>query len=210
MSVAARRSDEKRPTISSRPSPSSFPSASAAASTLAPSLVHPRALSTASSRSVPVSRPKERSPTAGAAWLATTYPAIAKRARAEGAAIYWGATTGIAQQDQIGRSDAPRGQMPVVARSARRITHGMSSAINNRGVMWFMLHAGVVNAARFIKFLHRLRRDAGRKVFWPGLREAPGRKVFLIVANQKVHHANKVKAWVAAHAHKIELFHLPP
>ena len=60
----------------------------------------------------PLARAKERSPTAVAAWLATTYPAIAKRARAEGAAIYWGATTGIAQQDQIGRSDAPRGQTP--------------------------------------------------------------------------------------------------
>ena len=33
--------------------------------------------------------------------------------------------------------------------------------------------------------------------------------MFLIVDNLTVHHARKVKAWVASHAHEIELFHLP-
>ena len=51
--------------------------------------------------------------------------------------------------------------------------------------------------------------EAGREVFWLRLK-APGRKVFLIVDHLKVHHANQVKTWVAAHAHEIELFHLPP
>ena len=41
----------------------------------------------------PLARAKERSPTAIAAWLETAYPAIAKRAKAEGAAIYWGDET---------------------------------------------------------------------------------------------------------------------
>src|SRR5918997_352578 len=36
-----------------------------------------------------------------------------------------------------------------------------------------------------------------------------GRKVFLNVDNLKVHHAKKVKAWVASHAHEIALFYLP-
>lgn len=31
----------------------------------------------------------------------------------------------------------------------------------------------------------------------------------MIVDNQKVHHAKKVTAWVASHAHEIELFYLP-
>ena len=175
----------------------------------------------------PLARAKQRSPPAVAAWLATTYPAIAKRARAEGAAIYWGATTKIAQQAQIGRSDAPQGPTPA-ARGAQRITHSMSSAVSNRGVTWFMLHAGAFNAARFLEFLRRLSEDAGqeallrrvrqwrrwphddpRKVYWLPL-EAPGRKVFLIVDHLKVHHANKVKTWVADHAREIELCHLPP
>jgi hypothetical protein len=70
----------------------------------------------------PLARAKERQPAAIAAWLAQHYPAIARRAKAEGAAIYWGDETGISNQDQIGRSYAPRGRTPVVARTAKRIT----------------------------------------------------------------------------------------
>ena len=31
----------------------------------------------------------------------------------------------------------------------------------------------------------------------------------MIVDNLKVHHAKRVKAWLASHAHEIELFYLP-
>jgi transposase len=144
----------------------------------------------------PLARARERRPAVVAAWLAQDYPAIAKRAKAEGAAIYWGDETGITNQDQIGRSYAPKGQTPVVVRTAKRITQSMISAVSNRGLMRFMLYEGALNADRFIAFLRRLTKDAGQKVF-------------LIVDNLKVHHANKVKAWAANHAHAIELFYLP-
>jgi transposase len=144
----------------------------------------------------PLARAKERSPAAIAAWLETTYPAIAKRAKAEQAMIYWGDETGISNQDQIGRSYAPKGRTPVVARTARRITQSMISAVSNRGLMRFMMYEGALNADRFIAFLRRLIKDAGRKVF-------------LIVDNLKVHHASKVRTWVSNHAHEIELFYLP-
>jgi transposase len=144
----------------------------------------------------PLARAKERSPTAIAAWLAQDYPAIAERAKAERAAIYWGDETGISNQDQIGRSYAPKGQTPVVIRTARRITQSMISAVSNRGLMRFMLYEGALNADRFITFLGRLNKDAGQKVF-------------LIVDNLKVHHAKLVKAWVDSHRHEIELFYLP-
>ncbi len=144
----------------------------------------------------PLARARERSPTAIKAWLEAAYPAIAKRAKVEGAAIYWGDETGISNQDQIGRSYAPRGQTPVVTRTARRISQSMISAVSNRGLMRFMLYEGALNADRFIAFLRRLGKDAGQKVL-------------LIVDNLKVHHATKVKTWAAAHAHEIELFYLP-
>ena len=144
----------------------------------------------------PLARARERQPAAIAAWLEQHYPAIAKRAKAEGAAIYWGDETGISNQDRIGRTYAPRGRTPVVVRSARRITQSMISAVSNRGLMRFMLYDTALNADRFIAFLRRLGRDAGQKVF-------------LIVDNLKVHHAAKVKKWVAAHAHEIELLYLP-
>lgn len=144
----------------------------------------------------PLARARERSPAAIEAWLARDYPAIAKRAKAEKAVIYWGDETGISNQDQIGRSWAPKGQTPVVSRTARRITQSMISAVSNRGLMRFMLYEGALNVDRFITFLRRLIKDAEHKVF-------------LVVDNLKVHHAHKVRAWVQSHGHEIELFYLP-
>jgi transposase len=144
----------------------------------------------------PLVRAKERQPAATAAWLETTYPAIAKRARAAPAVICWGDETGLSNQDQIGRSYAPKGQTPVVRRSAKRVTRSMISAVSNRGQMRFMLYEGALNADGFVAFLRRLTKDAGRKVV-------------LIVDNLKVHKADKVQAWVESHAHEIELRYLP-
>ncbi|HZH28292.1 MAG TPA: IS630 family transposase, partial [Azospirillaceae bacterium] len=144
----------------------------------------------------PLVRARQRQPAAIAAWLATSYPAIAKRAKAMRAVIYWGNETGISNQDQIGRSYAPKGQTPVITRSTKRITRSMISAVSNRGLMRFMLYEGALNADRFIAFLRRLIKDAGQKVI-------------LIVDNLKVHKAHKVQAWVTSHAHEIEIFYLP-
>jgi transposase len=144
----------------------------------------------------PLTRAKERSPAAIEAWLERDYPAIVRRAKAERAVIYWGDETGISNQDQIGRSYAPKGRTPVVRRTAKRVTQSLIAAVSNRGLMRFMLYEGALNVERFLAFLRRLTKDAGRKLF-------------LIVDNLKVHHARKVKAWVASHAHEIELFFLP-
>src|SRR3712207_2979057 len=146
----------------------------------------------------PLVRAKERQPAAIAAWLETSYPAIAKRARAARAVIYWGDETGISNQDQIGRSYAPKGQTPVVRRSAKRVTSSMISAVSNRGLLRFMPYEGALDADGFVAFLRRLTRDAGQKVV-------------LIVDNLKVHKADKVQAWawVERHAHEIELFRPP-
>ena len=144
----------------------------------------------------PLARAKERSPAAIKAWLETGYPAIAKRAKAQKASIFWGDETGISNQDQIGRSWALKGKTPIIARTAKRVSKSMISAVSNRGQMRFMFYDGALNADRFIAFLRRMIKDAEQKVF-------------LIVDNLKVHHAKKVTAWAASHTHEIELFYLP-
>ena len=60
-----------------------------------------------------------------AAWLTRDYPAIARRAKRERGVVDWGDETGISNQDQIGSGWAPRGQTPVVGRTAKRITKSM-------------------------------------------------------------------------------------
>ena len=84
----------------------------------------------------------------------------------------------------------------MVARTAKRVAQSMIAAVSNRGLVRFMLYEGALNADLFLEFLRRLTKDAGRK----GI---------LIVDNLKVHKAGRVRAWVASHAHEIELVYLP-
>ena len=145
----------------------------------------------------PLKRATQRSPEAILRWLEDEYPKIARRAKREKALIYWGDETGICNQDQVGRSYAPRGQTPVVRLTAKKISTSMISAVNNKGLLRFMCYKGALNATLFISFLRRLIKDATKKLF-------------LIVDNLRVHHSVKVDEWVAAHPDEIELFFLPP
>lgn len=60
-----------------------------------------------------------------------------------------------------------------------------------------MVYEGALNAATFLAFLKRLIKDRSRKIF-------------LILDNLRVHHAEIVTEFVSANADKIELFFLPP
>lgn len=144
----------------------------------------------------PLSRATQRSEAAIARWLDWEYPQIARRATREKAHIYWGDETGVSNQDQIGRGYAPKGQTPVVRKTARKLSTSMISAVTNRGLMRFMCFKGALNAAQFIAFLRRLITGGSNKVF-------------LIVDNLRVHHAVTVRRWVKAHKDRIVLFFLP-
>ena len=140
----------------------------------------------------PLKRATQRSPEAVRRWLEEEYPRIARRAKREKTHIYWGDETGISNQDQVGRSYAPRGQTPVIRLTAKKISTSMISAVNNKGLMRFMCFKGALNASLFIMFLRRLIKAAEKKVF-------------LIVDNLRVHHAVKVNKWVTAHKDEIEM-----
>jgi len=145
----------------------------------------------------PVRRATERQDEAVRAWLESTYPAIARRARARGCEIQWADETGLSNQANYGRSFAPRGQTPILRRPARRFSQSMISSLTNRGKLRFMIYEGALNTTIFLNFLRRLVREAARKLF-------------LIVDNLPVHRARRVTAWVRDHADQIELFYLPP
>lgn len=144
----------------------------------------------------PLSRATQRSETAVGDWLEHQYRKIARRAQREKALIYWGDETGISNQDQVGRSYAPAEQTPVIRQTARKLSTSMISAVNNRGLMRFMCFKRALDTTLFIAFLRRLIDRATTKLF-------------LIVDNLRVHHAVKVRQWVAAHRDAIELFFLP-
>ena len=145
----------------------------------------------------PVKRAYEQNPEAVSQWLNSTYPAIAARAKEEGAEINWGDETGVEANEYIGKGFAPKGHTPVLRLSGKshqpRIN--MISALTNQGKVRFMLYEDQMNAAVFIQFMNRLVRDSGKKIF-------------LIVDNLKVHHSGPVKRWLVENK-RLELFHLP-
>ena len=72
----------------------------------------------------------------------------------------------------------------------------MISAVSAKGEFRFMTVEGRVNADVFCKFIKRLVTSVEQKVF-------------LILDNCRIHHANKVKALVDSMSDRIELFFLP-
>jgi transposase len=146
----------------------------------------------------PVKRALEQDSEKLRRWLEVEYPAIARRAKAEGAEIYWADETAIRQDTHWVRGYAPAGLTPEMRIPAgRRAATTMISAITNQGLVRFAFFEGALDTDRFIAFMGDLIGDTGRKVF-------------LIVDNLKVHRAKRVTEWAAEHAKEIELFYLPP
>jgi transposase len=144
----------------------------------------------------PARRATERQDEAVRAWLERTYPAIARKAQAQGCEIQWADETGLSSRANYGRSFAPRGHTPVIRRPGKRFSQSMISSLTNRGKLRFMIYEGALKAPIFLNFLQRLIREAARKLF-------------VIVDNLPVHRAHRVTAWVQDHADRIELFYLP-
>ncbi|MDQ2834417.1 MAG: IS630 family transposase, partial [Acidobacteriota bacterium] len=144
----------------------------------------------------PLKKAYEQSPAAVGKWLQETYPAIAKRAKTEGAEIHWGDETGLRSDDVRGRGYAPKGQTPVLRINSRREGLSVISTVTNKGEMRWKVFSGALNAKVLIGFLQRLTR----------LQQA---KIFLILDNLRVHHSKLVKRWLADNADKIEVFYLP-
>lgn len=144
----------------------------------------------------PMKKAYEQSPAAVKKWLEEDYPAIAARAKAEGAQIHWGDESGLRSDDVRGRSYAPKGETPVIRVNNKR--HGLSviSTVTNKGQMRWKIFDGALNTKILIDFLRRLIKGASKKVF-------------LILDNLRVHHAKPVKAWLAERADAIEVFYLP-
>jgi transposase len=127
-------------------------------------------------------------------WLENTYPAIEKRAAAEGATIYWCDETGVAADQQSARGYAREGQPATLEVPEPHVRMNQISAISNTGKLYFMTYPATMTTALFLVFLSRL------------LRSTTG-KVFLLVDRLPAH--KKAAAWVSAHADRLELFSLP-
>ena len=145
----------------------------------------------------PIKKAYEQRPEAVRKWLGEEYPAIAQRAKAEGAEIHWGDETALVNTDVRGRSYEPAGQTPVAdAVGGPRPNLSMLAAVTNQGKTRWMIIDEAFNADRLIEFLEALTKDVGHKVF-------------LVLDNLGTHHSKPVEAWLAGRPDQIEVFYLP-
>lgn len=145
----------------------------------------------------PIKKAYEQQPAAVREWLDKEYPAIARKAKSEGAEIHWGDETSVMNTDVRGRSYAPRGKTPVTyAVAGKREKFSMISTVTNQGKCRWMVIEGAFNSDQLIIFMESLMKDAERKIF-------------LILDNLRVHHSKPVKAWLKGNNENIEVFYLP-
>lgn len=144
----------------------------------------------------PIKKAYEQRPAEVRQWLDEQYPQIVLRAKAEHAEIHWGDETGLRSDDVRGRGYAPKGQTPVIRVNARREGLSLISTVTNQGKVRWKIFEGAMHADLLIDFLKRLVKDSDRKAF-------------LILDNLKVHHARKVKTWLAGQTENIQVFYLP-
>jgi transposase len=144
----------------------------------------------------PIKRAYEQNPQAVKQWLETQYPAIESQAKKKKAEIHWGDETGIQTDAYRVRGFAPKSQTPIIRLAAKRNSVNMISTITNQGKMRFMMYRDTMTGKILIKFMARLTKDAGGKVF-------------LILDNLRCHHGKKVKKWLENHKEEIEVFYLP-
>lgn len=130
-------------------------------------------------------------------WLKDEYPAIAVRAKSEGAEIQWCDEMGARSDDQVGRTYAKKGRTPKIKVSGIRFRCNMISSLTNLGKLRFMTFKTKFTADIFINFLTRLTKSTDQKIFF-------------IVDSHPVHkRSKKVKDWLKKNQDKIELFFLP-
>jgi len=144
----------------------------------------------------PVRRAYERQDAAITRWLTQEYPALARQAKRERAALYWGDEMGLRSDHVTGRSYAPVGQTPVTQATGQRFGCNMISAITNKGALAFMVFQGRFRAPVFVRFLTRLLKSVRRRIY-------------LIVDGHPVHRSAVVTRFVARHTRRLRLVRLP-
>jgi transposase len=144
----------------------------------------------------PVRRAYERKEAAIARWLKQEYPMIARQAKREHAAIYWGDEMGLRSDHVTGTSYAPVGHTPVIRATGQRFGCHMISAITNKGALACMVFQGKFKAPVFAEFMKRLlKQNAGR--------------IYLVVDGHPVHRSGAATRFAARYSSRLRLIRMP-
>jgi transposase len=145
----------------------------------------------------PLWRAYQQNPEAVQRWLTEDFPKIQRRAKREGAQIFFADEAGVRSDYHSGTTWGKRGQTPIVSSTGARFGINLISAVSAQGELRFMITKGRVTATVFIDFLKRL------------LVNATG-PVFVIADGHPTHRAKLVERFVATQRGRLALFILPP
>lgn len=144
----------------------------------------------------PLQRAYQRDPEAIERWQRETYPAIAARARREGAEIHFWDESGFRADAVHGKTWGLRGKTPVIERPGQRQSISAASAVNAKGAFWFATYMGGLTGELFVELLQKLMYR----------RKKP---LHLIVDGLPAHKKKVVKDYVANTAGRLTLHFLP-
>lgn len=144
----------------------------------------------------PLQRAYQRDPQAIERWKRETYPALARRAKAERADIYFWDESGFRADTVHGKTWGMRGQTPVVHRPGQRQSISAASAVSAKGAFWFCTYPGALNAEQFVDLLKTMMRH----------RKKP---VHLVLDGLPAHKKTCVCDYVAATKGRLTLHFLP-
>lgn len=144
----------------------------------------------------PLYRAYQRDPEAVTQWKEKVFPQIKKRAKKEGAVIFFQDESGVRSDSHSGKTWALKGQTPIIETTGARFGLNIIGAISPRGAMNFMIVHGSVRSGEICDFLKRLMRGRDQKVF-------------LIWDGHPTHKSKMVKECIASFDGRLETFLLP-
>jgi transposase len=104
----------------------------------------------------PLQRAYQRDPQAIERWQRETYPAIARKAKRQGAEVFFWDESGFRADTVHGKTWGVRGQTPVVERPGQRQSVSAASAVTAQGAFWFCVYEGALNGELFVELLKKM------------------------------------------------------
>lgn len=129
-------------------------------------------------------------------YLKKSFPELRRVAARLGAEIYFVDESAVRSDHHRGTTWGKIGSTPVVEDSGDRFGIKLISAVSPRGDMRFAIIEGRMNSEKFIEFLKRLQRDAGKPII-------------VIADNASYHTSGKVVRFAQQSDKKVTLGHLP-
>ena len=130
-------------------------------------------------------------------YLTETFPEAVEQAKKIGATIFFLDEAAVRSDAHRGTTWGEKGKTPVVKNSGGRFGLKLISAVSPRGDMRFQFIKDKMNSAKFIQFLKRLQKDAGKPIL-------------VITDNARYHHSKETQKFIEQQQEKIILAFIPP